>query len=193
MAVPDGAAVAIGPATMTIRRGLLDSLLPDEPVGEGDESLRVIVADPAMKQVHRVIAMVAQGSISVLIVGETGVGKEVVGSTLHHRSPRAGGPFVFINCAALPEALLESELFGHERGAFTGAAGAKEGLLQTGSGGTAFLDEIAEMPLGGPGEAPSRARAGARSCAVDATTPQSIDVRFVAATNPQPEEAIAQD
>ena len=174
---------------MTIRRGLLDSLLPDEPVGDVPERDR---RGPAMKQVHRVIAMVAQGSISVLIVGETGVGKEVVGSTLHHRSPRAGGPFVFINCAALPEALLESELFGHERGAVTGAAGAKEGLLQTGSGGTAFLDEIAEMPLGAQAKL-LRALEQGEVLRVGATKPQSIDVRFVAATKPQPEEAIAQD
>ncbi len=107
----------------------------------------VIAADAAMLEVFRLVERVAPLTTTVLLLGETGVGKEVVAQQIHQRSPRAAAPFVRLNCGALPENLLESELFGHERGAFTGAEKRKLGLLETASGGTLFLDEIGELKL----------------------------------------------
>ena len=124
----------------------------------------IVVHDGAMQRLHRLVERIAPGTISVLILGETGVGKEVLRRDIHRRSPRASKPFLRLNCAALSETLLESELFGHERGAFTGAVQTKPGLLETAEGGTVFLDEIGELPPGDPGQAPARAR-GARGAA----------------------------
>ncbi len=101
---------------------------------------------PGMQEVYRQIEKVAPTDLSVLVVGETGTGKELVARELHQRSPRASGPFVAINCGALPETLLESELFGHVKGAFTGAVATRPGRFQQASGGTLFLDEVGDMP-----------------------------------------------
>ena len=101
---------------------------------------------PGMQEVYRQIEKVAPTDLSVLVVGETGTGKELVARELHRRSPRANGPFVAINCGALPETLLESELFGHVKGAFTGAVATRPGRFQQASGGTLFLDEVGDMP-----------------------------------------------
>src|SRR5215468_5397656 len=101
---------------------------------------------PGMQEVYRQIEKVAPTDLSVLVVGETGTGKELVARELHRRSPRASGPFVAINCGALPETLLESELFGHVKGAFTGAVASRPGRFQQASGGTLFLDEVGDMP-----------------------------------------------
>jgi len=136
----------------------------------------------AWKEVDRLLPLVARGTISVLVLGETGAGKEVTAHALHRLSPRATGPFVTIHCAALPESLLEAELFGYEKGAFTGATAAKPGLLESASGGTAFLDEITEIPPSTQAkllravETKSVARLGS-------VRAKTIDVRFVAATN----------
>ena len=101
---------------------------------------------PGMQEVYRQIEKVAPTDLSVLVLGETGTGKELVARELHRRSPRGGGPFVAINCGALPETLLESELFGHVKGAFTGAVATRPGRFQQASGGTLFLDEVGDMP-----------------------------------------------
>jgi DNA-binding NtrC family response regulator len=120
--------------------------------------------------------------IPVLVLGETGVGKEVLATMLHALSPRASRPLVCLNCAALPEALLESELFGHERGAYTGAVHSKPGILEAAKGGTVFLDEVAEMP---PAVQAKLLRVIDRHevLRLGTTTPRAIDVRFIAATN----------
>lgn len=102
----------------------------------------------AMQRVYRLARLVAPRTTTVLIAGATGSGKELVACALHHLSPRASKPFVAVNCAAIPEALLESELFGHARGAFTGAVQAQVGRIPGANGGTLFLDEVSELPLG---------------------------------------------
>ncbi|HOX42050.1 MAG TPA: sigma-54 dependent transcriptional regulator [Myxococcota bacterium] len=109
--------------------------------------LELVTASPRVQEVLRVIDRVAASDTSVLLLGESGTGKELLAKRLHARSPRAAGPFVPINCAALPGELLESELLGHERGAFTGADRARAGRFEQASGGTLFLDEIGELPL----------------------------------------------
>lgn len=112
-------------------------------------SERGLVAEsPPMRQALALVARVAEHNTTVLITGESGTGKEVMARAIHRASPRAAKPFVGINCAAIPEALLESELFGHVRGAFTGATGDKTGLFEAADGGTLLLDEIGEMPTG---------------------------------------------
>ena len=105
----------------------------------------VLGASPRMAEVFHLLELVSPSEANVLILGETGTGKELVAQAIHRNSPRAQGPMVVVNCAALPETLLESELFGHERGAFTGAVSRKEGRFDLAHGGTLFLDEIGEL------------------------------------------------
>ena len=144
---------------------------------------------PPMRDLFDLIARAAPSEASVLLIGETGTGKELAARAIHAQSRRADGPFIAINCAALPETLIESELFGHERGAFTGAVKQKEGLLLKASGGTLFLDEVGELPLG---LQPKLLRAlqerSLRPVGGDAEV--SFDVRIVAATNSDLEEAL---
>jgi DNA-binding NtrC family response regulator len=141
-----------------------------------------VIADAAMQRLHRLVERIASGDISVLLLGETGVGKEVLAEVVHRRSPRSAGPFVKLNCAALAPTLLESELFGHERGAFTGAAQAKPGLLETAQGGTVFLDEIGELPLQLQSKL-LRVLEERQVMRVGALKARAIDARFIAATN----------
>jgi two-component system, NtrC family, response regulator AtoC len=136
----------------------------------------------AMDQVWRMVQLVAPAMIPVLLLGETGVGKEVAATAIHQRSPRASHPLIRVNCAAFTEALLESELFGHERGAYTGAVSAKEGLLEQAHSGTLFLDEVGELPLGLQAKL-LRVLEDREVRRVGATRARSIDVRFIAATN----------
>jgi two-component system response regulator AtoC len=135
-----------------------------------------------MSQIHALIARIAPTPINVLVLGETGVGKEVIAERIHAASDRAGHPLLRINCAALSETLLESELFGHERGAFTGAVATKRGLLETADGGTVFLDEIGEMPLSLQAKL-LRVIEDRTVQRVGGLEPRTINVRFVAATN----------
>src|SRR5258707_10013006 len=111
----------------------------------------VIGQSPPWRHVLRLAAQVAGTDTTVFVQGESGTGKEVVARFIHRASPRRNGPFVAINCAALPEQLLESEMFGYERGAFTGAQQSKAGQIELASGGVLFLDEVAERRLAGPG------------------------------------------
>ncbi len=135
-----------------------------------------------MVEIYKLIARVASLETTVLIQGETGTGKELVARAIHGASARAGRPFVVVDCAALPETLFESELFGHERGAFTGAFAARAGLLETSAGGTCFLDEIGELTA--PLQAKLLRTLQERTIRrVGANDPISVDVRMVAATN----------
>jgi DNA-binding NtrC family response regulator len=144
----------------------------------------------AMQQVLDLARRAAAGTINVLILGETGAGKEVLARFIHSHSTRAQNPFVCIDCAALSASLLESELFGHERGAFTGATATKPGLLETAPGGTVFLDEVGELPL--PLQAKLlRAIENRTVTRVGGVKARAIDVRFLAATNRDLEAATA--
>ena len=142
----------------------------------------VVVADPQMKHVFELAKRVASSPITVLVVGETGVGKEVVAEAVHRLSPRANGPYVRLNCASLPESLVEAELFGHEKGAFTGAVATKTGYFEAAHGGTLFLDEIGELPLSMQAKL-LRVLEQRRIVRVGGTKEIPIDVRLVCATN----------
>jgi DNA-binding NtrC family response regulator len=150
----------------------------------------IVVADPAMERVYQLLDLVAKSNISVLFLGETGVGKEILASHVHQSSPRAGSPFLKLNCAALVESLLEAELFGHERGAFTGALQAKAGLLEGAHQGTLFLDEIGELPSSIQAKL-LRVLESGEVTRIGALTPRKIDVRFVAATNRELKSLVA--
>jgi DNA-binding NtrC family response regulator len=142
----------------------------------------LIGTSQAMREVFSLIQQIAPSSASVLITGESGTGKELVASAIHKLSPRAGRPFVALNCAALPETLIESELFGHEKGAFTGAVGRRAGCFEQANQGTLFLDEIGDMPIA---MQPRLLRALQESTIrrLGATSEISVDVRVLAATN----------
>jgi DNA-binding NtrC family response regulator len=149
----------------------------------------IIGVSAPMKAVFDTLRKVAASNATVLIMGETGTGKELIARALHHNSERCGGPLVTVNCAAIPEALLESELFGHVRGSFTGAIQDKKGKFQIADGGTVFLDEIAE--LGGPLQAKLLRVLQEREIdPVGATASIPVDVRVVAATNTDLEAAV---
>lgn len=149
----------------------------------------LVGASEQMRQIYSLIEQVAPSSASVLITGDSGSGKELVARTLHQKSPRKEKPFIAINCSAIPETLMESELFGHEKGAFTGAASRRQGCFELANTGTLLLDEIAEMPpllqakLLRVIEERAIRRLGSRS-------EITIDVRLLAATNRDPEEAV---
>jgi len=168
-------------AELQIRERVSRSLPPAAPVGEIPELDRRVV-DPATVQSFELALRVASSDLTVLLTGETGVGKEILAETIHSNSARSDKPFLRLNCAALAESLLESELFGHERGAFTGALRAKEGLLEATNGGTVFLDEIGELPAGIQAKL-LRVLEERKVTRVGSSTPRPIDVRFVAATN----------
>src|SRR6185369_10333089 len=139
-------------ASLIIRNALLvnELKLDNQLLTDKLEALRfgeIIGSCPAMQEVFKKVQKIATTDISVLITGETGTGKELIAREVHRRSARAKGPFVTINCGAIPENLLESELFGHVKGSFTGAVANKPGKFHAADGGTIFLDEIGEMPL----------------------------------------------
>ena len=142
----------------------------------------VIIADPAMVRLYALIDRLAPVNIPVLITGETGCGKELVATALHTRSPRAGKTLISLNCAALHETLAESELFGHERGAFSGAIATKPGLLEAASGSTLFLDEIGELSLGTQAKL-LRVLESRRVTRIGDVQEREVDIRIVAATN----------
>ena len=136
----------INHAVDLIRRALEQSRRKAAEVGQVEVAADILGHAPAMQDVFRAIGRLSQSHATVLINGESGTGKELVARALHRHSPRADKPFIAINTAAIPRDLLESELFGHERGAFTGAAATRHGRFEQAEGGTLFLDEIGDMP-----------------------------------------------
>ena len=150
-----------------------------------------IIVDDAMRRVRRLLERVGGSDLSVILLGETGVGKEMCAELLHSSSTRAGRTFLRLNCAALSETLLESELFGHERGAFTGATSDKQGLLESANGGSLFLDEVGDMPLSTQVKL-LRVLESKEILPLGSRAPRRIDVRVIAATNRDLEEHVTQ-
>jgi len=153
-------------------------------------SQNVLGDSPVMRELDELVRRAAAGSATVLVRGETGTGKELVARAIHERSARAAKPFVKLNCAALPDALLESELFGHEKGAFTGAAHRKPGRVELAAGGTLFLDEIGDVPLATQVKL-LRVIQEREIERVGGTETIKVDVRFVAATHQKLEALVA--
>ncbi|WP_375427481.1 nitrogen regulation protein NR(I) [uncultured Sphingomonas sp.] len=156
--------------------------VPTDPIGEEEGALPLLGRSPAMQAVYRVIARVVSNDLTVLISGESGTGKELVARAIHDLGPRRAAPFIAINMAAIPRDLIEAELFGHERGAFTGAATRGIGRFEQAAGGTLFLDEIGDMPL----DAQTRLLRVLQSgefTPVGGARPIRADARIVAATN----------
>jgi DNA-binding NtrC family response regulator len=169
-----------GPAWLyepgTLRPGA--ALRLDPPCG----AARLVGDAPAMRQLHALMKRVAPTRANVLITGETGTGKDLVAAAIHEMSDRAHRSFVPVNCSALPETLLESELFGHTRGSFTGAIANKRGLFEEAAGGTLFLDEISTIPLSVQVKL-LRVLQDRRLQRIGATQPVNVDFRLLAATN----------
>jgi two-component system NtrC family response regulator len=162
-----------------------------EAVGDEARFGRLIGATPVMQDLYRTIDKVAATDATVLVVGESGTGKELVARTLHRASGRGDGPFVAVNCAAIPESLIESELFGHEKGAFTGAHRRREGRFEEADGGTLFLDEIASMPLALQATL-LRVLQDRRVTRLGGSGEIEVDVRVVAASNRDLPEEVRQ-
>lgn len=162
----------------------------DAILAEPEETAEIIGEAPAMQEVFRAIGRLSQSNITVLINGESGTGKELVARALHRHSPRRDSPFIALNMAAIPRDLIESELFGHEKGAFTGAAGLRQGRFQQADGGTLFLDEIGDMPP----ETQTRllrVLADGEFYRVGGHTPIQVNVRIIAATHQNLEHLVA--
>ncbi|HHL70926.1 MAG TPA: sigma-54 factor interaction domain-containing protein, partial [Bacteroidetes bacterium] len=121
--------------------------IEDNKLEETRRNLGLVGSSHALEQVMKTVELVAPTDISVLITGESGTGKELIAQAIHEMSKRSSNPFVVVNAGAIPEGIMESELFGHEKGAFTGAVAARKGYFELADGGTLFLDEIGEMPL----------------------------------------------
>jgi len=151
----------------------------------------IIGESPAMQEVYRVIGRLSRSSISVLINGESGSGKELVAHALHHHSPRADAPFIALNMAAIPKDLIESELFGHEKGAFTGALQVRQGRFEQADGGSLFLDEIGDMPLDIQTRL-LRVLAEGQFYRVGGYAPVKVDVRIIAATHQDLERLVTE-
>ena len=181
-----GSLIEIGSVLVTVQAAAAPPKAPATPAGPNTP----IVVDPSMERIHDLVNLVAKSKLSVILLGETGVGKEVLATRVHRSSPRAGKAFVKVNCAALVESLLEAELFGHERGAFTGADRAKAGLLEEANDGTLFLDEVGELPLTTQAKL-LRVLESGEVMRVGAVKPIPVRVRFVSATNRDLKELVA--
>jgi two-component system nitrogen regulation response regulator GlnG len=172
-----------------IRRALDESRRDNGKVDPAGEVPELLGQAPAMQEVFRAVGRLSHSQVTVLITGESGTGKELVAQALHRHSPRANGPFVAINTAAIPKDLLESELFGHERGAFTGAQTLRRGRFEQAEGGTLFLDEIGDMPF----ELQTRllrVLADGRYYRVGGHQPLESSVRIIAATHQNLEQRV---
>ncbi len=159
-----------------------ENLLNRERLGKRFDFSNIIGKSPAMKELFETLTMVAPSDATVLLLGESGTGKEIVANAIHQNSPRKDQAYIKVNCAALPETLLESELFGHEKGAFTGALAKKKGRFELADGGTLFLDEIGEMSPATQAKI-LRVLQEKEFEAVGGTKTISVDVRIIAATH----------
>ena len=157
--------------------------------GQGSSLAERMGGSPAIAQVIQQVTQVAESNFTVLVQGETGTGKELVARAIHQQSPRRPAPFVAVDCGAIPETLVESELFGHERGAFTGAQARREGHFQLAKGGTLFLDEIGNVPLATQAKL-LRALEQREVIPLGATRAVAVDARIIAATNSELEESV---
>jgi two-component system response regulator AtoC len=182
--ITPGETFEVGSALLMIQSPFEDSAAP-----EASESGSLVIEDRTMAGIYQLAERVAKSTINVLLLGETGVGKDVLARRLHALSPRADRAFLPLNCGSLSEQLLESELFGHERGSFTGAVEMKQGLLEAADGGTVFLDEVGELPMSVQvkllrvlEERQVRRVGGIRS--------KPFDIRFIAATNRELADAV---
>ncbi|MFP6732708.1 MAG: sigma-54 dependent transcriptional regulator [Rhodospirillales bacterium] len=185
-------------AVKAIRAGALEyvPLPPDADLiaavleAVSEESHKIIFADPAMDKAIKLATQIATSSASILIVGDSGTGKELVARLIHQKSPRSGAPFIAVNCAAIPENLLESELFGYEKGAFTGAVSRRIGKFEEANGGTLLLDEISEMDLRLQAKL-LRAIQEKEIDRIGGKKPVPVDVRILATSNQNMERQIA--
>jgi DNA-binding NtrC family response regulator len=175
---------------LAMRRMATENLLLKEELASRRGAPQIVGEDPRLKQLLMALHRAAATDMTVLLEGESGTGKELFARALHAVSPRADGPFVAINCAAIPETLLETELFGYEKGAFTGAAARKPGKFEMAHHGTLFLDEIGDLPLTLQAKI-LRALEEKKFERVGGTTPLQVDVRIVAATNKNLRAAVA--
>ena len=172
-------------ALLTVRNALEKAQLQrqrDRLLEEAKEQYRMVGSSAPMQRVYTLIDKAAATNSKVLITGENGTGKELVARAIHHNSARAGEPFVTVNCAAIPESLIESELFGHEKGAFTGAKGPRKGKFEQAHGGTLFLDEVADMSLMTQAKT-LRALQEQQIQRIGGEKPRRVDARVIAATN----------
>lgn len=182
----------IDEATALIERAITHSH-ENEQDNKQQESIintpEIIGEAPAMQEVYRAIGRLSRSSMSVLINGQSGTGKELIASALHKHSPRKQQPFIAINMAAIPKDLIESELFGHEKGAFTGASGVRQGRFEQANGGTLFLDEIGDMPIDVQTRL-LRVLADGQFYRVGGHAPVNVDVRIIAATHQNLEQRV---
>ncbi len=178
-------------AVELIRRAIDESMREAPPDEATTPAPEILGSAPTMQEVFRAIGRLSQSHATVMITGESGTGKELVAHALHRHSPRAGKPFIAINTAAIPKDLLESELFGHERGAFTGAATMRRGRFEQAEGGTLFLDEIGDMPADLQTRL-LRVLSDGAFYRVGGHTPQIANVRVIAATHQALEERVKQ-
>ena len=178
-------------ALALIRRATSETPVAAPAAPAAAEPAEILGQAPAMQEVFRAIGRLSQSNATVLITGESGTGKELVARALHRHSPRAAGPFVAINTAAIPKDLLESELFGHERGAFTGAQGVRRGRFEQAEGGTLFLDEIGDMPADLQVRL-LRVLSDGEYYRVGGHAPMRANVRVIAATHQNLEERVRQ-
>jgi DNA-binding NtrC family response regulator len=176
---PPGSVISVGESELLIEP---DQDTPDIPLTNADRLGGILGRSPAMRRLFTVVERVAPTDYTVLIEGETGTGKEVIARTIHELSPRRGGPLVVFDCAATTESLLESELFGHVRGAFTGAVLAREGAFRRAHGGTLFIDELNSLPLALQGKL-LRALETRKVHPVGADHEVDVDLRVVAASS----------
>lgn len=162
-----------------------------EQLSGGSRDGAIIGSRGGLQQVMMRVAQVAGLSNTVLLLGETGVGKEVIANAIHNSSPRATGPFIKVNCGAIPDSLIDSELFGHEKGAFTGASSTKKGVFEQADGGTLFLDEIGELPLSAQVRL-LRVLQSRRFVRVGGTESRQVDIRIISATHRSLEDMVSE-